>query len=336
MEHGVGIVGVNEQALMQTSTGDAIHIYGHGVLSDHMQIVSADYGSKYEHSVIRTPIGVYGIDTDARKVWRCSTSNGFQTLSDMHIETYLNDELDTNKLVDMPLLDVRTHYNDTKGDLMFTFYRKDANLVTREELVPKEDQHVYVNTSGIEVEPGATIIRAIDTNIDGFENQIYSEDDGIATVSVNLDNNTLTITAVADGVCSICCGKKKIPVKVLNEREIAEKEQEQAAQASNTIVVTETDPETGEEITIVKSNTIIYAISYNNSIEVGEDVTLRVGFKNNKSNLTLKDCDVEVISDGEGAADKVVSTNSVKIIPTADGKIKIKVSHPDATGFETN
>ena len=336
MEHGVGIVGVNEQALMQTSTGDAIHIYGHGVLSDHMQIVSPDYGSKYEHSVIRTPIGVYGIDTDARKVWRCSTSNGFQTLSDMHIETYLNDELDTNKLVDMPLLDVRTHYNDTKGDLMFTFYRKDANLVTREELVPKEDQHVYVNTSGIEVEPGATIIRAIDTNIDGFENQIYSEDDGIATVSVNLDNNTLTITAVADGVCSICCGKKKIPVKVLNEREIAEKEQEQAAQASNTIVVTETDPETGEEITVVKSNTIIYAISYNNSIEVGEDATLRVGFKNNKSNLTLEDCKVEVISDGEGAADIVTGTNSVKITPTADGKIKIKVSHPDATGFETN
>lgn len=336
MEHGIGIVGVNEQALMQTSTGDAIHIYGHGVLSDHMQIVSADYGSKYEHSVIRTPIGVYGIDIDARKIWRISTSNGFQTLSDMHIETYLNDELDTNKLVDMPLLDVRTHYNDTKGDLMFTFYRKDTDLVAREELIPKEDEHVYVNTSGIEVEPGTTITRVIDTNIDGFESQIYSEDDGIATVSVNLENNTLTITAVADGVCSICCGKKKIPVKVLNEREIAEKEQEQAAQASNTIVVTETDPETGEEITVVKSNTIIYAISYNNSIEVGEDSTLRVGFKNNKSNLTLEDCDVEVISDGEGAADIVTGTNSVKITPTADGKIKIKISHPDATGFETN
>jgi hypothetical protein len=68
MEHGIGIVGVNEQALMQTSTGDAIHIYGHEVLSDNMQILSPDYGSKYEHSVIRTPIGVYGIDTDARKV----------------------------------------------------------------------------------------------------------------------------------------------------------------------------------------------------------------------------------------------------------------------------
>lgn len=335
MEHGIGIVGVNEQALMQTSTGDAIHIYGHGVLSDHMQIVSPDYGSKYEHSVIRTPIGVYGIDTDARKVWRCSTTNGFQTLSDMHIETYLNDELDTNKLVDIPLLDVRTHYNDTKGDLMFTFYRKNK-YSPREELESEEQDYAYVNTSKIEVEPGTIITRVIDTNIEDFGEQIYSEDPEIATVSVNLENNTLTITAVADGVCSICCGKKKIPVKVLNEQEIAAKEQEQAAQASNTVVVTEIDPETGEETVVVKSNTVIYAASYDRTTEVGSVNVLNVGFRNNKSNLTLNDCNIEVISDGEGTADTNIINNSIWITPTADGKIKIKVSHPDATGFETN
>jgi hypothetical protein len=68
MEHGIGLVTVNERALMQTTTGEAIHIYGHGVLPDTMTIISQDYGSKYPNSVIRTPIGVYGIDTDARKV----------------------------------------------------------------------------------------------------------------------------------------------------------------------------------------------------------------------------------------------------------------------------
>lgn len=335
MEHGVGIIGVNEQALMQTSTGDAIKIYGHEVLSDNMQIWSSDYGSKYEHSVVRTPIGIYGIDTDARKIWRFSTANGFQTLSDMHVESYLNDELDTNKSVDMPLLDVRTHYNDTKGDLMFTFYRKDK-YSPREELKPEEQDYAYVNTSKIEIEPGTTITRVIDTNIEDFAEQVYSEDPEIATVSVNLENNTLIITAVADGVCSICCGKKKIPVKVLNEQEIAAKEQEQAAQASNTVVVTEIDPETGEETVVVKSNTIIYATSYDRTAEVGSVNILNVGFRNNKSNLSLNDCDIEVISDGEGAADTNVVNNSIWITPTADGKIKIKVSHPDATGFETN
>ena len=68
MEHGLGLVPVNPKALMQTTTGETIHIYGYGVLPDEMTIISQDYGSKYEHSVIRTPIGIYGIDVDAKKI----------------------------------------------------------------------------------------------------------------------------------------------------------------------------------------------------------------------------------------------------------------------------
>jgi hypothetical protein len=68
MEHGLGLIPVNPKALMQTTTGEMIHIYGYGVLPDEMTIISQDYGSKYEHSVIRTPIGIYGIDVDAKKI----------------------------------------------------------------------------------------------------------------------------------------------------------------------------------------------------------------------------------------------------------------------------
>jgi hypothetical protein len=68
MEHGIGIIPINEKALMQTTTGEAIHIYGYGVLPEQMSIVSQDFGSKYEQSVVRTPIGVYGIDTEAKKI----------------------------------------------------------------------------------------------------------------------------------------------------------------------------------------------------------------------------------------------------------------------------
>ena len=122
MEHGIGLVAVNERALMQTTTGEEIHIYGHGVLPDQMTIISQDYGSKYPHSVIRTPIGIYGIDTDAKKVWRVRDKYGFETISDMKIETYLNDNLFTNKDSSIQTIDVRTHYNAFKGDVMFTFY----------------------------------------------------------------------------------------------------------------------------------------------------------------------------------------------------------------------
>ena len=126
MEHGLGLVPVNPKALMQTTTGEAIHIYGYGVLPDEMTIISQDYGSKYEHSVVRTPIGIYGIDVDAKKIWRFSDKQGFETISDMKIETYLKDSL---QLIPIELgeTDIRTHYNGKKGDLMFTWNDKSGN-----------------------------------------------------------------------------------------------------------------------------------------------------------------------------------------------------------------
>ena len=120
MEHGLGLVPVNPKALMQTTTGEMIHIYGYGVLPDEMTIISQDYGSKYEHSVIRTPIGIYGIDVDAKKIWRFSNKQGFETISDMKIETYLKDYLNP-LVIEMGSKDIRTHYNGKKGDLMFTW-----------------------------------------------------------------------------------------------------------------------------------------------------------------------------------------------------------------------
>ena len=121
MEHGLGLVPVNPKALMQTTTGEAIHIYGYGVLPNEMTIISQDYGSKYEHSVIRTPIGIYGMDVDTKKIWRFSDRQGFETISDMKIETYLKDNLNPLE-INIGNADIRTHYNGKKGDLMFTWY----------------------------------------------------------------------------------------------------------------------------------------------------------------------------------------------------------------------
>ena len=105
---------------MQTTTEQTIHIYGHGVLPEQMSIISQDYGSRYADSVVRTPIGIYGIDTDAKKIWRFSDKQGFETLSDMKIETFLNLNLESRYDIDVDTSDVRTHYNSFKGDVIFT------------------------------------------------------------------------------------------------------------------------------------------------------------------------------------------------------------------------
>jgi len=123
-EHGLALLPVNEKALMQTTTEQTIHIYGHGVLPDQMSIISQDYGTKYADSVVRTPIGIYGVDVDAKKIWRFSDKQGFETLSDMKIETFLNDYLEAIQ-INVGKSDVRTHYNSFKGDVIFTWYYTD-------------------------------------------------------------------------------------------------------------------------------------------------------------------------------------------------------------------
>ena len=124
-EHGVGIVPVNQQALMSTTTGQSIHLYGAGVLQSRVSVITPDFGSIWSESIIRTPIGVYGVDTYAKKIWRYSHSNGFETISDMKVQRFLNDKIklmEEDKYPTIGLRNVKSHYNNYKGDVMFTFY----------------------------------------------------------------------------------------------------------------------------------------------------------------------------------------------------------------------
>ena len=95
-----------------------------------MSLITGDYGSVWQESIIRTPIGVYGVDTFAKKIWRYSESKGFETISDMVIQRFLNDHIilkERTSVPDLGLRNVKTHYNNYKGDVMFTFYNYDKN-----------------------------------------------------------------------------------------------------------------------------------------------------------------------------------------------------------------
>lgn len=123
-EHGIAIIPINEKALMQTTTEQTIHIYGHGVLPEQLTIVSQDFGTLWPESVVRTPIGIYGIDTVAKKIWKFTDENGLETISDLKLQRFLNDNINLglNKQTVIGATNVKTHYNAYKGDVMFTFY----------------------------------------------------------------------------------------------------------------------------------------------------------------------------------------------------------------------
>lgn len=124
-EHGITIIPVNEKALLATNTGQSVHMYGAGVLQNQMTVISQDYGSIWPESIIRTPIGVYGVDTYAKKIWRFSADKNLELISDAKIQRFLNDHIrlkEKDKYPTVALRNVKTHYNNYKGDIMFTFY----------------------------------------------------------------------------------------------------------------------------------------------------------------------------------------------------------------------
>ena len=123
-EHGLGILPINEKALLATQSGQSIHMYGAGVLQNQISLISPDFGSTWPESIVKTPIGIYGIDTYAKKIWVYS-SNGLRTISDMKVQKFLNDNIVLKEQDTCPtigLKNVKSHYNNFKGDVMFTFY----------------------------------------------------------------------------------------------------------------------------------------------------------------------------------------------------------------------
>ena len=299
MEHGIGVVGVNEKALIQTSTSDVVHIYGHGVLSDHIEMLSSDFGSKYEHSVIRTPIGIYGVDTDARKIWRINMQGdrsgsikGFETISDMKIESYLNDNLFTNENVEMEICDVRTHYNETKGDIMFTFFKKKAANTAKKSKIKSES---YPSTTNLTYdfvgqEKSFTVYSTTTPSI-----QTYG---GVEVTNVKNDgNNTWTVTtrSTDDGNGDVIVNDSKVSTNVVSETK--QYSEEQAA-------IDKKIEEDNTPLTL-KINGLAAA-----QMPVGSVSTRTVSI--NKSNITLDNLTLVASKEGYVSLSK------------SEGKLKIK------------
>lgn len=141
-ENGIALLPINERAMIQTETGQGVYMYGAGVLPEKETPISIDYGSRWSESIVRTPMGIYGVDTEAKKIWRFNDS-GFTLISDFKIGKYLNDNIKFTSDEHFPILglrNVKTHYDNFKGDLIFTFYDKtrndkvDFNLVYNERI----------------------------------------------------------------------------------------------------------------------------------------------------------------------------------------------------------
>ena len=111
-EHGVGLVAINNNAEHPSQ-----------VLSD-LNMITDTFGSQWKDSVIKTPGGVYGVDTVAKKIWRVKQGQ-IELISDLKVQEFLNQNITLSERELTPILGVRnvkTVYNEFKKDVMFTFY----------------------------------------------------------------------------------------------------------------------------------------------------------------------------------------------------------------------
>lgn len=134
LEHGIYRIPVNERAVAAEGDGGMAYINTSNVLPENPDVLSDTYGSQWRDSVIKTPSGIYGVDTVGKKIWKIS-EKGFQIISDFKVQKFLNDNITLTERELIPIIGVRnvkTHYNKYKGDIMFTFY---DNLYGFEERV---------------------------------------------------------------------------------------------------------------------------------------------------------------------------------------------------------
>ncbi len=133
-EHGVALIPVNERAVAGEGAGGNVFINTSNVLPQNPLMLSTLYGSQWKESIIKTKKAIYGVDTVAKKIWR-TNGQDFMCISDFKIGEFLNNNISLTERELDPIIGIRnvkSHFNEYKQDLMFTFY---DNLYGFEEKV---------------------------------------------------------------------------------------------------------------------------------------------------------------------------------------------------------
>ena len=123
-EHGVCLIPVNERAVAASGAGGNVFINTSNVLPDNPLVLSDMFGSQWPESIVKTPYYVYGLDTVGKKIWRTNGQN-FEIISDFRVEKFLIDNITLTETEKTPIIGIRnvkTHYNNNKKDVIFTFY----------------------------------------------------------------------------------------------------------------------------------------------------------------------------------------------------------------------
>ena len=146
-EHGIGSIPVNIKEDGSVGIGA-------------LQILDTTYGSMWKDSIVVTDVGVFGVDTVAKAIWKL-TGEQLDIVSTRTINKFLVDNIDMSETTRFPYIghvNVKTHYNKNKHDVIFTYYNDIPYLN------PNVDSIVDINQFGEGVDKNGNVVLDKDNN----------------------------------------------------------------------------------------------------------------------------------------------------------------------------
>ena len=91
-EHAVCLIPVNERVVAGEGDGGNAFINTKTVLPENPLVISNIYGSQWKDSIVRTDLGIYGVDTSAKKIW-FTDGKELTCISEFKIQQFLNNNI---------------------------------------------------------------------------------------------------------------------------------------------------------------------------------------------------------------------------------------------------
>jgi hypothetical protein len=120
-EQGVGIIPINQKTMLSGDTG-GIFVDNAQILATKMQVLSTEYGSDQQFSIIKTDLAVYGCDLRKNKIWKVTKDEGLSIISDFAVQSVVKGFKERIIAGGSAKNFVKANYDRELNQVLFSYY----------------------------------------------------------------------------------------------------------------------------------------------------------------------------------------------------------------------